>query len=77
MSNSIFYKYFIDSLRDDQLKDYSQYSINQQKDWYITYLEAHFSIASPVDNNCSYSNILCPVPNNKNCKTCKMIPEEI
>lgn len=42
MKNTIYYKWFIESLRDDQLKDYREMSINQQKDWYISYLESCF-----------------------------------
>jgi len=42
MRNTIYYKWFIDSLREDQKNDYNQMSINQQKDWYISYLEAHY-----------------------------------
>jgi hypothetical protein len=30
------------SLSDEQKKEYDSYSINQQKDWYIAYLERHF-----------------------------------
>jgi hypothetical protein len=43
MRNTIYYKWFIDSLREDQKKDYQQMSINQQKDWYIRYLESKYS----------------------------------
>ena len=42
MRNTVYYQWFIESLREDQLKDYNQRSINQQKDWYISYLEDHF-----------------------------------
>ena len=37
-----YYRWFIKSLREDQKKDYDQMSINQQKDWYISYLEDHY-----------------------------------
>ncbi|WP_456867615.1 hypothetical protein [Galbibacter sp. BG1] len=42
MRNTVYYKWFLKSLRDDQKKDYQEMSINQQKDWYITYLESHY-----------------------------------
>ena len=42
--NTIYFKYFMDSLRDDQKKDYRAMSINQQKDWYINYLESHYKV---------------------------------
>lgn len=42
--DSIYYKWFLDDLREDQLKDFNQRSINQQKDWYIRYLEKHYHI---------------------------------
>jgi len=42
MRNTIYYKWFIESLREDQKVDYRQMSINMQKDWYISYLENHF-----------------------------------
>lgn len=42
MRNTVYYKWFKDSLRPDQVKDYDQMSLNQQKDWYISYLEDHF-----------------------------------
>jgi hypothetical protein len=32
----------MESLTDEQKKEYSSYSINQQKDWYIAYLERHY-----------------------------------
>jgi hypothetical protein len=44
MRNSICFKWFWESLRDDQKKDYSEMSINQQKDWYISYLESHYNV---------------------------------
>ncbi len=43
MRNTIYFKWFMESLRDDQKKDYRDMSINQQKDWYISYLENHYS----------------------------------
>ncbi len=42
MRDNIYYRWFKKSLRDDQEKDYREMSINQQKDWYISYLEEHF-----------------------------------
>lgn len=42
MRNTIYFKWFMESLRDDQKKDYRDMSINQQKDWYISYLESKF-----------------------------------
>ena len=40
--NTVYYRWFIKSLRPDQVEDYNQMSINQQKDWYISYLESHY-----------------------------------
>ncbi len=45
MRNSPQYKWFLKSLREDQLEDFNQGSINQQKDWYISYLEDHYAKA--------------------------------
>lgn len=42
MRNTVYYTWFIKSLTKEQKEDYQQRSINQQKDWYISYLEAHF-----------------------------------
>ena len=42
MRNTIYYKWFIEGLTDEQKKEYSEMSINQQKDWYISYLENHY-----------------------------------
>jgi hypothetical protein len=44
LRNTVYYKWFLDSLTYDQYKEYRQMSINQQKDWYITYLESHYSV---------------------------------
>lgn len=30
---------FLSSLREDQIKDYHKMSVNQKKNWYITWLE--------------------------------------
>lgn len=43
MSTSIYFKWFQESLTDEQKKEYREMSINQQKDWYISYLENHYS----------------------------------
>ena len=42
MRNNIYYKWFIESLRKDQKKDYDSYSTNEQNIWYISYLEDHY-----------------------------------
>jgi hypothetical protein len=42
MRNNIYFKWFMDSLSDSKKLDYRNMSINQQKDWYISYLEKHF-----------------------------------
>lgn len=42
MRDNIYHKWFMDSLSDSQKKEYGQMSINQQKDWYIGYLESHY-----------------------------------
>ncbi len=46
MKNNIYFKWFMESLREDQKKDYQQYSLNEQKNWYIGYLEDHYSVKS-------------------------------
>jgi len=35
---------FIKSLSAEQKADYRERSLNQQKDWYISFLEKHFNI---------------------------------
>ena len=42
MKNTIYFKWFMDSLSESDKEQYNQMSINQQKDWYIMYLENHF-----------------------------------
>lgn len=42
MSNSIQFKWFMQNLSADDKKQYRDMSINQQKDWYISYLENHY-----------------------------------
>lgn len=42
MKNTIYYKWFIESLTEAQKVEYKEMSINQQKDWYISYLENHY-----------------------------------
>lgn len=42
MRNSIYFRWFMESLRPDQVKDYNSYSINEQKNWYISYLEERY-----------------------------------
>lgn len=49
MRNSPYYRWFIASLTEQQLKDYREYSIDQQKDWYISYLERHYEVKKPID----------------------------
>lgn len=44
MRNTIYFKYFINSLSEDDKIEYGKMSINQQKDWYISYLENHYSV---------------------------------
>lgn len=39
MRNTIYYKWFIESLTPDQKEHYNSLSINEQKDWYISFLE--------------------------------------
>ena len=43
MRNTIYYKWFVESLTEQQQKEFRDMSINQQKDWYISYLERHYS----------------------------------
>jgi hypothetical protein len=42
MRNTVYFKWFLESLREDQKKEYSDMSMNQQKDWYISFLEKFF-----------------------------------
>ena len=51
MRNNIQFKFFTESLRDDQKKDYRDMSINQQKDWYISYLESCYSPKPKTEDN--------------------------
>lgn len=47
MRNTIYFKWFIKSLKEKGgsfIDDYNQMSVNQQKDWYISYLENHFEL---------------------------------
>lgn len=43
MRDNIYYRWFQDSLTEAQRKEYRDMSINQQKDWYTSYLENHYS----------------------------------
>ena len=40
--NSIYFNWFWNSLRKDQKKEFHEMSINQQKDWYINYLQDNY-----------------------------------
>ena len=42
MKDNTYFKWFQDSLSDEQKQEYRDMSINQQKDWYISYLETHY-----------------------------------
>jgi len=42
MRNTIYFKRFQQSLSESDKQEYRQMSINQQKDWYIMYLENNF-----------------------------------
>lgn len=42
LRKTIYFKWFMDSLSDSDKEQYRQMSINQQKDWYISYLEDHY-----------------------------------
>jgi hypothetical protein len=44
MKNTIYYKWFIEGLNEQQQKEFRDMSINEQKDWYISYLENHYSV---------------------------------
>jgi hypothetical protein len=43
MRNTIYYEWFIESLTEEQKKEYNDMSINEQKNWYISYLENSYS----------------------------------
>lgn len=43
MRDNVYFRWFLKSLRPDQLKDYNSYSINGQQTWYISFLESNFS----------------------------------
>jgi len=40
ITDTIYFNSFINSLRKDQREDFKTFSLNQQKDWYISYLES-------------------------------------
>lgn len=42
MKNTIYFKYFTESLSEKQKEEYREMSINQQKDLYIAFLETFF-----------------------------------
>lgn len=43
MRDSIYFRWFMKDLKRDHLiNDYREMSINQQKDWYINWLEKYF-----------------------------------
>lgn len=42
MRDNIYFRWFWKSLSESQKKDYQEMSLNQQKDWYISYLEDHY-----------------------------------
>ena len=44
MRDTIYYNWFMKSLTELQIKEYLDMSLNQQKDWYISYLESHYSV---------------------------------
>lgn len=50
MRKTIYFKWFMDSLTDSQKSDYREMSINQQKDWYIEYLERHYDAKKESPN---------------------------
>jgi hypothetical protein len=39
MKNNIYFRTFYNNLSESDKKEYNQMSLNQQKDWYISYLE--------------------------------------
>jgi hypothetical protein len=43
MRNTVYFKWFLESLTEDQKKEYSDMGMNQQKDWYISFLEKFFN----------------------------------
>jgi len=42
--NTPYFRWFQASLTESQIKDYREMSLNQQKDWYISYLENHYEV---------------------------------
>lgn len=42
MRDTIYFRWFLESLSQEDKKQYRDMSINQQKDWYINYLEKHY-----------------------------------
>ena len=42
MKNNIYFRWFWASLSENKKKDYREMSLNQQKDWYISYLESNY-----------------------------------
>ena len=47
MKNNIYFRWFWASLSESQKKDYREMSLNQQKDWYISYLESNYGDRRP------------------------------
>lgn len=50
MRKSICFKYFINNLSENQKEEYRKMSIKKQKDWYIGYLESHYSVKPNINN---------------------------
>lgn len=44
MRDNFYFRSFMRSLSKDQQKEYRDMSINQQKDWYISFLENHYQV---------------------------------
>ena len=42
MRNTIYFKWFMDSLSESDKNEFNQMSIINQKNWYIQYLENHY-----------------------------------
>ena len=50
MRNTIQFKWFMKSLSEEDKKQYRDMSINQQKDWYISYLEKHYQLKKRLNS---------------------------
>ena len=66
MRNTIYYKWFTERMSESDKKQYRQMSINQQKDWYIMYLEDHYQSHITICPHCSEIECECEILKTRN-----------